>query len=93
MTPRVKWTGRTDFAEAAEALKIPTDQVMAVTLRDDGRLTVMWSDGVDDDAPICASVLARDRQGVPVVVANRMLGQTVGQLFAELRSRLEDSGA
>ena len=47
---RVEWRGRTDFAEVAEALGVPTNHIMG-TVPQDGRLFVMFTLTLDPEEP------------------------------------------
>lgn len=59
-----KWAGRAAFAEAAEALGIDTDQVMA-TAEIEGRTSVLFTtDKVKADPMIHSATLTRNEDGV-----------------------------
>lgn len=64
---RVEWHGRSDFAEAAEALQIRTDQIM-LQRSHRGMLTVVWTpadaDPADKLAAVHMAALTRRPDGV-----------------------------
>ena len=79
MTPGVEWHRRVDFAEAAETLGVPTDQIAAMRIDNDGPI-VVWTKKlvpgepktVDDVEPF-VSLLGLDDDRVLVEVVRREL--------------------
>jgi len=67
---RAEWTDRTDpaMAEAAEALGIPTDMVMAYVWLSDDRMLAMFTPPEDEDE-VWGGLLERDGDGILGVVA------------------------
>jgi len=65
--PRAEWHNRSDFAEVAEALGVPTDEIAGLMARE-GRVTVLF--GLDE---IQAATLERNGEGVFEEVGERMV--------------------
>jgi hypothetical protein len=59
---RAKWAGRTEFAEVAEAVGVPTNCIMAAT-ETDGRVTVLFS-RPEDESVVYGQGFRRDGDGV-----------------------------
>lgn len=59
---RAEWAGRTQFAEVAEAVGVPTDCIMAA-VETDGRVTVMFS-RPEDETVVYGQAFRRDADGV-----------------------------
>jgi hypothetical protein len=79
---RVRWTGRTRFAEWAEALGIATDEVMAVMESPDrDKVIVLYTRGTDEAEPVRRAALARDPEGVLHVLLDQPTGQTIATFF------------
>lgn len=79
--PRVEWTRRADsaIAEAAEAVGVSTDGVLAATESPSGGLIVLWTETGDDDAALWSSSFVRDADGVFVQSGERVLvAESVG---------------
>jgi hypothetical protein len=78
VSPRALWAGRTKFAEYAEALGITTEEVMAAMETPAGSACVLYSLGVDDDAPIRRAIFGRDEGGVLELRAVTEVGTLAG---------------
>ena len=90
--PRVEWHGRVDFAEAAEVVGVPTDQVLAINLHG-GALLVLYTLAdaePEDDVVVYSRLLARDRDGVLVPLGRGPRAHP--EMWAELRRALEGEG-
>lgn len=62
--PKTQWAGRSEFAEYAEAIGVPTDHIMAAS-EIGGDTVVMYSKDVTTDPPVIFGVkLARSPDGV-----------------------------
>jgi hypothetical protein len=78
--PRAEWASRTAFAEAAEALRIPSDLVVAAVATAPDRVMTLWTPTGEDDAPLYSTTLGRDADGVlvpmgePTLVADSFAG-------------------
>jgi hypothetical protein len=73
MTARVEWGRGPDFAEVAEALRIPTDQIVGMLATEgSGDVTAMYSTGSGDAPPVYAARLRRDADGVLVPVGEHL---------------------
>ena len=81
--PEVKWGRGVDFAEVAEAVGCPTDEVMAFY-----RDTVLWSPPGDDETPIFATRVTRDAAGILQTTITWELC-TVGEFHSRMRALLE----
>lgn len=94
MTKRfnARWENRDAFAEAAEALGVPTDQIVAATNMH-GNYTVLYCpDPYVEEHPraqqIWAAVLKRDGDDVLVAVAKRRSEITWEQIEAKVEEGL-----
>ena len=78
------WVGRSDMAEYAEALGIPTDQVGSVMERLGQVFVIFTPDHIEEDVipPIYVAVMARDQMGILEVLAT--------QEFPEFSATLEE---
>ena len=95
--PRVEWRGRLDFAEVAEALDVPTDQVMSVLAQPGtGDLLVIYNPEPSDDyqRTLLYSVLVRRGQDDVLFAASTPKAQPGlwEQIEADLRRALNDEG-
>jgi hypothetical protein len=61
--PRVEWRPGPDFAEVAEALGIPTDQVMTIKIEPDGAITAFYQKDPNKTL-LWSQVLRRDADDV-----------------------------
>ena len=86
--PETRWTGREAFAEVAEALKIRTDQVLAMTRRGDGYF-VVFTPSEDGSGAVWAGLCKRDPDEVMVAVAQHATGENVEDWTAEISRRME----
>jgi hypothetical protein len=90
--PRTEWKSRAAFAEVAEAVGRPTNEIMAATPVEDGWL-VMYSEGVKDSSTIHRALLERDAEGVLHITKHATCG-TVAEFIAraneEIGARLKD---
>lgn len=83
--PKVKWGGRALFHESAEALDVPTDQIMGAMWKD-GVLTVLYNPGEYSlDAQVWTAFLERSSDdGVLLVREARPIGKTFGDMAREI---------
>ena len=81
---KVKWQSRTFFAEVAEALKIPTDQILAAWRKeDDGPVFVLYSTDAIVPDPLIYEATLGSEDGVLVPVGEpRRAGR-----FSEIAGR------
>lgn len=88
--PRSEWRGAVDFAEYAEALDVPTDQVMAVFFDpDSGKHVILYSDEYQGDAtPFYRAIGRRDADSILVVAPSEPLG-TLGDLADDVGQQLQ----
>jgi hypothetical protein len=98
--PRAEWSKAPDFAEVAEALKLPTDHIMA-TLREGATYVALYTPTLYDDVldrpleepPVYRVGLRRDRDGILRLASiPHELPSFYTRLRALVESRLPESG-
>lgn len=87
---RTAWANRDAFAEVAEALKIPTDQIVSM-LNVHGNIMVMYcpepyNEAKPREQEIWAAVFKRDADEILFLVANRKSDLT----WAEIEAKIEE---
>jgi hypothetical protein len=98
MNRRAEWRGKADLAEYAEALGIETKLIMAVQPSDPTIVVYtpeLDESNLDDPGPIMFASLARDADGILVVMGepsvSSMDWQTMKRnIEAEIERRLDD---
>lgn len=64
--PNPRWADRTEFAETAEAIGVPTNLVMTVLIHPDGRAAALFTktDEATDETMVYGAGLTRDADGI-----------------------------
>lgn len=85
---QTEWVGRTEMAEVAEALNVPTDMIMAVS--SDGTVLFTYPHEMDDDGIIWVARLGRDADGVVVASPPQPTG-TLGEFKAKMDAHMREA--
>lgn len=90
MRARAEWRGRSDFAEIAEALDVPTTAIMAAHAPQSDSVLVLYSPDVEnDETTIFRAMLRRSVDGTLFVVERFELPGFWEQLRAEIERDFE----
>lgn len=84
---RTEWVGRTEVAEVAEALGVPSDMIMAVS--SEGVVLWTYPHEMDDDGQIWSATLGRDADGI-IVVGPKMATGTLGELHTRIDAAMRE---
>lgn len=90
---RQRWADRTEFAEVAEALGVPTNQIMA-SMEYEGLVSTMFTKtgDCDESTPIYGACLVRGADAVLHVAAEPEVHGTWGDILAIMETTSERGG-